>query len=161
MLDELVQASYAAEGVDGAGVAVSDEKSRRRQTDLESQSPPSPGSFLDENFINEKSYAKLEGPWPFTNAPARAKAAAGPKTPGLVGRWLDGILTPRQSAVAVPPTLVPAGGMMSTKWQPEPPLPGSEAQVAGLQPPAPAIAKGAARDTRMTETTTTSDSVVW
>ncbi|KAH8905294.1 hypothetical protein BR93DRAFT_939295 [Coniochaeta sp. PMI_546] len=158
MLDKLVQASYAAES--GAGIA--GEKTHRRLTDLESQSPPSPGSFLDENFINEKSYAKLEGPWPFRNVP-KGNAGA-PKTPGPVARWLDGILTPRQSTAAPPPALV-TGDQMTTKWQPEPPLPGAKAQVfEGLPPldkPTPAFAKGSVRDTRMTNTTTTSSSVVW
>jgi hypothetical protein len=160
MVDELVQASYAAEGG-----YIPTEKSRRHQTrDLESQ-PPSPGSFLDENFLNEKSYAKLEGPWPFRKGAApKASAAVGPKTPGPVARWLDGIRTPRQStATAIPPALVPGMGQMATRWQPEPPLPGSKPQVVGgiapLQPPAPAFAKGSARDTRMTETTTTSSSM--
>ncbi|OIW34689.1 hypothetical protein CONLIGDRAFT_675654 [Coniochaeta ligniaria NRRL 30616] len=166
MLDELVQATYAAEG----GAGMTDEKSRRRLTDdLESQSPPSPGSFLDENFIDAKSYAKLEGPWPLRN-PAKvsagaAAAAAAPKTPGPVARWLDGILTPRQStAAAPPPALVPGGGQMTTRWQPEPPLPVAKPQGSSwppLEKPTPAFAKGSSRDRRMTQTTTTSSSVVW
>jgi hypothetical protein len=158
MLDELVQASYAAEV--GAGIAA--EKSRRRLTDLESQSPPSPGSFLDENFMNEKSYAKLEGSWPFRN-PAKGSAAA-PRTPGPVARWLDGILTPRQSIAASPPALVPRG-RMTTKWQPDPPLPVAKPQVSEGLParnkPTPAFAKGSTRDTRITQTTTSVSSVVW
>lgn len=162
MLDELVQATYAAEGGAGTGA----EKSSRRLTDLESQSPPSPGSFLDENFINEKSYAKLEGPWPLRHPPnGKGKGiAAAPKTPGPVARWLDGILTPRQS-IAVPPPTLPPGGQMATKWQPAPPLPVAKpSEFTGLPPleiPRPAFGKGSARDTRMTETTTTGSSVVW
>ena len=169
ILDELVQASYAAEDGNNNFVLPAEKARHRRSSDLESQSPPSPGTFLDENFLNEKSYAKLEGPWPFnSSSPAATRVKKNPlpppKTPGLVARWLDGILTPRQSVVAVPPVLVPGGGQMSTKWQPEPPLPvAGGGQASGvLKSPAPAFAKGAKRDTRMTETTTTvSSSIVW
>jgi hypothetical protein len=153
MLDSLVQASYAAEG-GGDDVA----KSRRRQTDIESAAaPPSPGSFLDENFLDEKAYAKLEGPWPFRD-PNRAVAKGGSagKQPGPVARWLDGIRTPRQSAaVPRPGPMVP----MATAWRPEPKVGGFEG-LPVLERPSPAFAR--ARDTRMTEGSSGGESsVVW
>lgn len=156
MLDDLVQATYAAEG------NPSDERTRRRQTDLESQRPESPGSFLDENFVNEKAYAALEGPWPLQDTPkgkkGRGKGKEREEKPTGVARWLSGLLTPGASVAAGPKRWLPEG-RMATPWQPEP---GQIAVGDELKMPKPAFAKSGRmeRDTRMTETTATS-SLVW
>lgn len=149
MIDDLVQASYAAEN----GNPPDHTHNHNRQSDLESQStthwPPSPGSF-----INEKAYNALEGPWPPYAPPTPAKLKRSSKPPAVT-RWLDGILTPRQS-VTLKTIPLPQGTMQGTKWQ--------ESVLPGLPPPpVPAFAKGQnPRNTTATEVTETSgSSVVW